>query len=153
MKDGNYQVSFKIILKDKKGRILILKMPPKSTMAGYYDFPGGRIKQNEYDIPLEKIIEREMKEELGSEIKYDLILRPVAVARHTFFSKTLKKRRYLFWIFFEAVYKGGRVQISDEHVDYKWVRLTPYNIKRYFIKGPLEGIKNYLLFKKTRCEK
>lgn len=139
----DFQVSLKIILKNKKGEILLLKLSDSSSMVGYYEFPGGRIGKVEGSQPLKKTITREIAEELGDKIKYALSETPVAVAKHYL----PKKDRYLFWIFFEAKYIGGAVKISDEHSDYLWVKLTKGNYKKYFISGPLEGAYNYL-FKK-----
>lgn len=139
----DFQVSLKIILKNKKGEVLLLKMVDGGSMAGYYDFPGGRIKKNEVSQSLKKAIKREVAEEVGDKVKYVLNEAPVAVARHYL----PKKDRYLFWILFEAKYRSGTIKISDEHLDYLWTNLTKKNYKKYFIRGPLEGAHNYL-FKK-----
>jgi len=46
-------------------------------------------------------------------------------------------------VFFEAKYLVGEIKISDEHKEYKWVRLNKNNLEKYFIRGPLEGMQNY----------
>jgi len=140
--DYYYQISLKVILKDKKGRILILRMPSNSSMAGYYDLPGGRIRQKEINLPYRRIIDREIKEEAGG-VKYRLIERPVAIARHAYFSKKLKKKQFLFWVFFRGNLSGGKIRVSPEHIEYKWVNLDKKNLEKYFIRGPREGMKNY----------
>ncbi len=143
----DFQVSLKVILKNNKGEILLLKMLDEGSMPGYYDFPGGRVRRNEIKTPLEKIIRREMREELGKDVRFSMSETPVALGRHWYFSKVYKKDQHLFWIFFEARYKGGAIKISSEHKGYAWTRLTKKNYRKYFIRGPLQGAYNYL-FKK-----
>lgn len=40
-----------------------MKMPNDSSMAGYYELPGGRIRQKEINLPYRRILDREIKEE------------------------------------------------------------------------------------------
>ena len=68
-----FQISLKLILKNKKGEILALEMPENSLMAGYYDVPGGRINSDELKMPYEEIFRREVAEEIGKSVKYRLI--------------------------------------------------------------------------------
>ena len=79
-----FQVSLKLILKNKKGEILALKLPKTSSMAGYCDLPGGRINADEINMPPEKIIKRESLEEIGK-VKYSL-KKPTSVGWHSYIS-------------------------------------------------------------------
>ena len=54
------------ILKDCQGRVLITQRPAGKFMAGFWEFPGGKIEEGE--TPEEALI-REMKEELGINLK------------------------------------------------------------------------------------
>ncbi len=143
-KNAEYEVSLKVILKNKKGQILLLKMPNTSSMAEYYDLLGGRIKESEKVTSFRKIIKREIKEEVGSKIKYTLSEIPVAIGHHTYFSKIDKKEKYIFWVVFEATYQSGNVKISKEHSQYRWVNVTKNNLQNYFTRGPLEVMKHHL---------
>jgi len=145
--DANFHVSLKFIFKDKKDRILILKMPQNSSMVGFYDFPGGRMKEGEKELSFSKIIKREINEELGNKISYKLIETPVVIGRHNYISKTTNKKQYIFWVFFEVKFIGGKIILSDEHEDYVWINLNKKNYKKYFVRGPLEGITHYLTHK------
>ena len=136
-----FQVSLKVILKKPTGEVLVLRCPSESTMAGYYDFPGGRIDRAEIKTSLKKIIAREMREEIGN-VKYRLNEKPVAFARH-FYKRKNNIPRPVVWIFFEAEYRGGKVKISSEHDRFAWVRVRKNNLKHYFRKGALEGMRNY----------
>ena len=50
----------------KEGKLLITKRPAGRHLAGFWEFPGGKQEGNE---SLEGCLEREIKEELGIEIK------------------------------------------------------------------------------------
>ena len=136
-----FQVSLKLILKNKKGEILILKLPQNSSMAGYYDLPGGRINSEEIKMPCDKIIKREIREELGK-IKYSL-KKAISIGWHSYFSSANNKKKYLLFILFEGLYLSGKIILSEEHTDYKWEKLNKRNISKYFTKGLLRGLKNY----------
>lgn len=140
----SFHVSFKLILENQKGEVLALKLPENSSMAGYYDLPGGRINTEELNDPYKSLIKREVVEELGNKVRYRLSLRPVSMARHIFFSKKLNKESYIFFIFLKAEYSGGQIQLSDEHVSYEWVKLDTRRVNKYFTKGLREGLQNYL---------
>lgn len=143
--NARFEVSLKVILKNKKGETLLLKTSGHSSLQGSYDLLGGRIREKEIRMPFRKILAREIAEEIGKNIKYKLNEVPVAIGRHYYFSKRRQKTQYIFWAFFEALYQGGEIRISLEHTGYKWIKLSKRNYKKYFIKGPLEGIGNYLL--------
>jgi len=138
-----FQVSLKLILKNKKGEVLALEMPENSSMAGYYDVPGGRINSDELKMSYKDIFRREVAEEIGKSTKYRLIKRPVSVSRHPYFSVKLQKKMYIVFIFFEALYLGGKIKISKEHIGYQWLKLNKENISKYFVRGLCEGFKNY----------
>ena len=59
-----YFVAVKIFL-EKNGKLLIIK-----DKFGDWDLPGGRIKRDEFEKPLEDIIKRKMLEELGINLQY-----------------------------------------------------------------------------------
>ena len=67
-------------LVDADGRVLIAQRPQGKTMAGLWEFPGGKVEQGE--APEESLI-RELKEELGIEIK-PACLAPLTFASHAY---------------------------------------------------------------------
>lgn len=140
----SFHIGLKLILENQKGEILALKMPTGSSMSGYYDLPGGRINSDELKTPYRKIIKREILEEIGEKVKYRLVQKPVSIARHFYFSPKLKKEGSIFFIFFKAFYLSGIIEISDEHINYQWIRLNDRSILKYFTKGLREGLQNYL---------
>jgi len=48
------------------GKFLITKRLPNEHLGGYWEFPGGKLQETE---SLEQCVQREIKEELGLEIK------------------------------------------------------------------------------------
>jgi 8-oxo-dGTP diphosphatase len=50
------------VLRDAAGRVLIAQRPPGKHMAGYWEFPGGKIGAGESS---EQALRRELAEELG----------------------------------------------------------------------------------------
>jgi len=64
MSKSHFHVTAGLIWKD--GRLLITRRPEGSHLAGYWEFPGGKHEQGE---SLEACLEREIREELGMEVK------------------------------------------------------------------------------------
>ena len=69
-----------IALVDMKGRVLIAQRPEGKSMAGLWEFPGGKVEEGE--IPEAALI-RECQEELGIDISA-ACLAPFAFASHTY---------------------------------------------------------------------
>ena len=140
-----YQISLKVFLKNKAGEILILKSNKDGSYAGFYDVPGGRIDADEFSVSFEKIVKRELEEEIGS-IDYKLNPKPAAISRYLLPAKfnRSKKDIHVLYIFFEAQYENGDIKISDEHEDHLWLNLSNQPLEKYFNSGILDGIKMYL---------
>ena len=67
-------------LVDKDGRILIAQRPAGKSMAGLWEFPGGKI--NDGETP-EFALCRELEEELGVEAR-ECCFSPIAFASHSY---------------------------------------------------------------------
>lgn len=137
-----YHVGLKAILRNREGKILVLRTPVDSAFGGKCDLPGGRINKDEFEIPLVEILKREIQEEIGSD-RVTIHPRPVALGRHRFYSSRTGPVR-IFLIFFEVDFHGEGVSVSNEHAGYEWIDLKTVELERYFASGILDGIRQYL---------
>jgi 8-oxo-dGTP diphosphatase len=67
-------------LVDADGRVLIARRPPGKSMAGLWEFPGGKVEQGE--LPEATVI-RELSEELGIDVTATC-LAPLTFASHSY---------------------------------------------------------------------
>jgi len=133
-----YWVAFKILLK-KENKFLFLT----ETSENLLDLPGGRANSDEGEIPLRKIIKREVKEELGDKIKYQLGNSVFQYRRYN-----IEKKIYNLITVYEAKYISGPIKLSFEHIKYEWINPKQYKFKKkyFFTKEEYEAFKEY--FKK-----
>lgn len=134
-----YFVAVKVFL-EHEGKLLILK-----DNFGDWDLPGGRIKKEEFNSPLEKILERKMKEELGVAIKYEMSELPVLFMRHE--RNEAVEGSPLVRIFalgYKAELKSGQVELSPRHTEMLWAEKQNFKPEQYFAGGWLAGVKEYL---------
>src|SRR5512137_2863391 len=100
-----------VALIDKDGRVLIAQRPPGKSMAGLWEFPGGKVESGER--PEETVI-RELHEELGISIK-EPCLAPFTFASHTY------TEFQLLMPLFVCRRWDGTVE-AREHAALKWVK-------------------------------
>ena len=107
-----------VALVDSDGRVLIAQRPEGKSMAGLWEFPGGKIEADER--PEDALI-RELKEELGIAVK-EACLAPFTFASHTYGAFHLLMPLYVCrrW--------DGTPQ-PHHHAALKWVR--PKEMKDY----------------------
>ena len=65
---------------DRDGRVLLSQRPSGKSMAGLWEFPGGKVENGE--VPEEALI-RELKEELGIDT-WSSCLAPLSFASHSY---------------------------------------------------------------------
>jgi 8-oxo-dGTP diphosphatase len=69
-----------VALVDVDGRVLLTQRPPGKTMAGLWEFPGGKVHEGETP---EAALIRELKEELGIDVA-EACLAPLTFASHRY---------------------------------------------------------------------
>jgi 8-oxo-dGTP diphosphatase len=95
-------------LMKRQGKVLVGQRPQGSSLAGTWEFPGGKIELGE--SPEEALI-RELKEELGVEAEVGALK---FAGTHTY-GKT-----GILFLFFEVKYWKGQVK-TQQHLDLRWV--------------------------------
>jgi len=135
-----YWIAFKILLKKEKKFLFLTE-----SKFNLLDLPGGRADNDEGKVPLFKILDREIKEELGNKIKYSLG-RPIFQYRR--YSR--EKKIYNLITIYEAKYISGSIKLSFEHNKYQWLDPKKYKLreKEFYNKEEYEAFKNY--FKKIK---
>lgn len=105
-------------LVDVDGRVLICQRPEGKTLAGLWEFPGGKLEAGESP---EIALIRELNEELGIEVKADC-LAPFVFASHSY------ERFHLLMPLYLCRRWEGFVQ-RREHAALAWVR--PAQLSNY----------------------
>jgi 8-oxo-dGTP diphosphatase len=98
-------------LVDGDGRVLMASRPPGKSMAGLWEFPGGKVHDGETP---EAALVRELEEELGLDVRQSC-LAPVAFASHDYDTFHLLMPLYVV-----RVWKGS--PIAREGQSLRWVR-------------------------------
>ena len=116
--DLNMVLVSAIALFDSDGRVLIAQRPEGKSMAGLWEFPGGKVEPGE--LPEAALI-RECKEELGIDITA-ACLAPFAFASHSY-----ERFHLLMPLFVCRKWEG--VVVGAEGQQLKWVR--PLDLGHY----------------------
>ncbi len=133
MNDNNalFEISLKVIIRNNKGEVLLLKQSKEYNKYGGIDIPGGRINDDELKQDILKLIEREIKEELGPDIKYKLNNKIKCISIMPLKTKDKGERDGVFYLLYEAKYISGKIQLSWEHNSYIWKKLTKNDVKNF----------------------
>jgi 8-oxo-dGTP pyrophosphatase MutT (NUDIX family) len=139
-----YFVAVKVFL-ERGGEFFVSK-----DKYGSWDLPGGRIRKDEFDVPLDQVIKRKMSEELGDGIEYE-IGKPVVLMRHERVEDapgdpTIR----IFAVGYEAVLLRGEPKLSDLFVESMWVDPKTFQPEKYFAGGWLKGVQDCLAVKNAR---
>lgn len=125
----NYLVAVKLLLRDGD------KLLVTHDIYGQWDIPGGRIRKDQFNTPMEQILHDKIFEELGNEIKYEL-----GEVKATFRVEREEVGRggevvRIFGVGYEAKYLGGHIELGDVHDKYEWIDLTSVNLEDYKTKS------------------
>lgn len=100
-----------VALVDKENKVLLAKRPEGKSMAGLWEFPGGKVQSGETP---EFALMRELEEELGIDTR-ECCFSPIGFASHSY-----EDFHLLMPLFICRVWKG-KIQ-SLEGQEFAWVR-------------------------------
>jgi len=98
------------IIKDENDRILIARRCPGKSLAGFWEFPGGKIEEGETP---EESLARELKEEMNLEVKVKGF---VGENVHHYEGFSIRLMAY------EAEIVAGEMKLTD-HDQVEWVAM------------------------------
>jgi 8-oxo-dGTP diphosphatase len=107
-----------VALVDIDGRVLIAQRPKGKSMAGLWEFPGGKVEETEQP---EAALIRELEEELGIDVSENCL------APFTFASHNYDDFHLLMPLYVCRVWEG--MVVPKEGQILKWVR--PLQLKEY----------------------
>lgn len=111
------------------GKVLIAKRPEGSHLAGFWEFPGGKQEMGE---TLKRCLEREIREELGADVRAEKLLLTVD---HEYRSRIISLHLFL------CDHLGGELQpLGCEEM--RWV--CPKDLTQYRFPPPDERIIQFL---------
>jgi 8-oxo-dGTP diphosphatase len=110
MPEKPYALSVKVLIRDDRGRCLLLRRAAISkNNAGMWDLPGGKVDPGE---AIDAALVREVAEECGVTISVDCVLGATE-------SETPTKK--VVYVIFGGHRLSGDVRLSEEHDDLRWV--------------------------------
>ena len=105
-------------LVDIDGRVLLAQRPPGKSLAGLWEFPGGKVRDGETP---EAALVRELKEELAIDITESCL------AAFTFASHAYETFHLLMPLYLCRVWRGTPAPVEGQVL--KWVR--PLDMRHY----------------------
>jgi len=105
------------ILKNERGEIFLIQRPPHKKLAGYYEFPGGKIEPHETP---EQAMVRELKEEIGIEVD-EGDLRPL-----NFFSYAYPDFYLVMFTYILETWKGA-IAPQENQGDFVWTSIDDFD--------------------------
>ena len=112
---GRFSVN---VVENDNSEVLLLKRSQASKYGpGLWGFPAGHVEDGEAP---EECAERELFEEIGSDISVEPVKQITPVRDH------ISGRIYEFYLF-HLRWLGGNITLNHEHTDYAWVNRYGYH--------------------------
>lgn len=137
-----YYVAVKLFLEHNE-KLFIFK-----DRFGAWDLPGGRIRKDEFATPIEDVIKRKVKEELGDKVEYSLGAPVVTMRVERQEETTDKPRIRIFVVGYQATMTSGTIKLSPQHTEMIWVDPKTFKPEDYFTVGWLKGVRDYVALRK-----
>ncbi len=134
-KHGFFQITQKLFLR-KGDELLILR----DRKSGLGDLPGGRMNEDEFYQDWNLSMEREIEEELGSNVQIRVSPKPLFIHKH----RVNEGNFPCIIIAYHAEFLGGEIQLSEEHDYIAWENVHSYNPSPLFSEYMLDAVNLYL---------
>ena len=95
---------------------MIASRPSNKSFSGFYEFPGGKVKKNEF---LTEALKRELFEELSVRINVNKLI-------FLFSYQVRRKRKIIYLNFFSTNCWHGKIQALEKQ-KIKWIKLSEIN--------------------------
>jgi 8-oxo-dGTP diphosphatase len=110
MMDSRYYLAVRAIIRDSKGRYLLIRRSKLCHhFIGKWEWPGGKVDKGE---PFDVALRREIREEIGLKVTFTGV-----VGAYGF---TVAKKQIAV-LCMEAKVVGGKLTLSEEHDQFSWV--------------------------------
>lgn len=132
---GFFQITQKVFLRD--GQKLLVMRDRKS---GHGDLPGGRMNESEFFADWLNSIDREIHEELGSDVIAKVSPKPIFVFKH----RVNEGNFPCIILAYKGDFISGKIEMSDEHDFWDWVDIKTYDPSIFFSEFMLDAVRMYL---------
>ena len=133
-------IGVKALIVNDGGKVFITQEPTHFVGGGRWELPGGKIANGEEAVPLEDILRREVKEELGD--KFQMSIGNLIDVMRRPWNKPGASADQVMLAVFRCRYLGGDITLSHENNDFAWV--TAKDVSQYeFIPGYLPVLEKY----------
>ena len=116
MSRNTLQIVVAGLVENPQGEVLLIQRNNKGTSPNFWEDAGGRLHQSEKP---EDGLKREIGEETGI---FDIeIVKPLTVF-HNYIGRVKTAENEFVGISYWCKTKTSKVKLSDEHIDYQWVK-------------------------------
>ncbi|TGK28096.1 NUDIX hydrolase [Leptospira gomenensis] len=134
-KHGLFQITQKLFLR-KEEEFLVLR----DRKSGLGDLPGGRMNEDEFFEDWSLSMEREIEEELGTNVRIRVRQKPLFVHKH----RVNEGNFPCIIIAYHADFLGGEIVLSEEHDYIAWENVKTYDPNSLFSEYMLDAVNLYL---------
>lgn len=133
-------IGVKGVVVNDESKVLITQEPTNFVGGGKWELPGGKIANGEEETPLEEILRREIREELGESFNVH-IGKIIDVMRRPW-NKPGALADQVMLVVFECIHQNGGIKLSHENNNFAWI--TAQELHQYeFISGYLPVLEKY----------
>ena len=128
------------LIVNNDGKVLITQEPTHFFDGGKWELPGGKIAEGEEETPLEEILKREIREELGEAFRVE-IGDMIDIMRRPWNNPGAAANQVML-VVFKCRYQEGKIELSFENNDFAWITAEELH-QHEFVSGYLPVLEKY----------